>query len=40
MKIIDVSTLLLRLAIALGFLSAVASRLNLWGKKSSGWNGF
>ena len=40
MKITDISTLLLRLALALGFLSAVASRLNLWGKKSSGWSNF
>lgn len=40
MKISDISTLLLRLALATGFLSAVASRLNLWGKKSSGWSNF
>ena len=40
MKITDLSTLLLRLALATGFLSAVASRLNLWGKKSSGWSNF
>jgi putative oxidoreductase len=40
MKITDISTLLLRLALASGFLSAVASRLSLWGKKSSGWNNF
>lgn len=40
MKIIDISTLLLRLALASGFLSAVASRLSLWGKQSSGWNNF
>lgn len=40
MKITDISTLLLRLALASGFLSAVASRLSLWGKKSSGWSGF
>jgi putative oxidoreductase len=40
MKITDISTLLLRFALASGFLSAVASRLNLWGKKSSGWNNF
>jgi putative oxidoreductase len=40
MKITDISTLLLRLALASGFLSAVASRLNLWGKKSSGWSNF
>lgn len=40
MKITDISTLLLRLALAAGFLSAVASRLSLWGKKSSGWSSF
>jgi putative oxidoreductase len=40
MKITDISTLLLRLALATGFLSAVASRLSLWGSKSSGWNNF
>jgi putative oxidoreductase len=40
MKITDISTLLLRLALASGFLSAVASRLSLWGKKSSGWSSF
>lgn len=40
MKITDISTLILRLALAAGFLSAVASRLGLWGKKSSGWSSF
>jgi putative oxidoreductase len=40
MKITDISTLLLRFALASGFLSAVASRLSLWGKKSSGWSNF
>lgn len=40
MKITDISTFLLRLSLASGFLSAVASRLNLWGKQSSGWNNF
>jgi putative oxidoreductase len=40
MKITDISTLLLRLALAFGFLSAVASRLSLWGKQSSGWSNF
>ncbi len=40
MKITDISTLILRLVLASGFLSAVASRLNLWGKQSSGWNNF
>lgn len=36
----DIAALLLRLAIATGFLSAAASRLGLWGKQSSGWNSF
>ena len=36
----DIAALLLRLALAFGFLSAVASRLSLWGKHSSGWNIF
>ena len=40
MNTIDISTLLLRLSLASGFLSAVASRLGLWGKQSSGWHGF
>lgn len=40
MKITDISTLLLRFALASGFLSAVASRLSLLGKKSSGWSNF
>lgn len=40
MKITHISTLLVRLALASGFLSAVASRLNFWGKQSSGWNNF
>jgi putative oxidoreductase len=40
MKITGISTLLLRLALASGFLSAVASRLSLLGKKSSGWANF
>lgn len=30
----------LRIALAAGFLSAVASRLGLWGSHSSGWNNF
>jgi putative oxidoreductase len=34
------ATLLLRFGLSFGFLSAVASRLNLWGAKSSGWNNF
>jgi putative oxidoreductase len=33
-------TLLLRITMAATFLSAVASRLNWWGKESSGWNSF
>ena len=36
----DIAALLLRLALAFGFLSAVASRLDLWGKHSSGWINF
>jgi len=35
-----IATLFLRLALASGFLSAVASRIGLWGKHSSGWNSF
>lgn len=34
------ATLFLRMALAAGFLSAVASRLSLWGKHSSGWTNF
>jgi uncharacterized membrane protein YphA (DoxX/SURF4 family) len=40
MKITGIPALLLRLALASGFLSAVASRLDLWGAKSSGWSNF
>jgi putative oxidoreductase len=36
----DIATLLLRITLASGFLSAVASRLNFWGKQSSGWQNF
>lgn len=36
----DVATLFLRFALAGGFLSAVASRLSLWGNHSSGWKNF
>lgn len=36
----NTASLLLRLALASGFLSAVASRLGLWGKQSSGWHNF
>ncbi|WP_436488599.1 DoxX family membrane protein [Chitinophaga sp. ARDCPP14] len=35
-----IASLLLRLALATGFLSAVASRLGLWGQQSSGWGKF
>lgn len=43
MKITDISTLFLRLALASGFLSAVAARFNLWGKRESfseAWHSF
>jgi uncharacterized membrane protein YphA (DoxX/SURF4 family) len=43
MKITDISTLFLRIALASGFLSAVAARFNLWGKHASisvAWNSF
>lgn len=40
MKIKDIASLLLRVSLAGGFLSAVASRLGLWGIRSSGWSGF
>ena len=36
----DIAVFLLRIALAVGFLSAVSSRLNLWGSKSSGWSEF
>lgn len=36
----DAAIFLLRIALAFGFLSAVASRLNLWGTRSSGWKNF
>src|SRR5262245_36384914 len=36
----DIATVLLRLALSSGFLSAVSSRLSLWGKYSSGWDNF
>jgi putative oxidoreductase len=35
-----IAALLLRLSLAAGFLSAVASRLGAWGQKSSGWKSF
>jgi putative oxidoreductase len=34
------AALLLRLALGAGFISAVASRLGLWGVHSSGWSAF
>jgi len=34
------ATIILRFALATGFLSAVASRLSLWGSHSSGWASF
>ena len=43
MKFTDFSTIFLRIALAAGFLSAVAARFNLWGRKNSfteTWNGF
>ncbi|AKK71621.1 DoxX protein [Chryseobacterium gallinarum] len=36
----DTAVFLLRITLAFGFLSAVASRLNLWGTHSSGWKQF
>ncbi|WP_236716891.1 hypothetical protein [Elizabethkingia anophelis] len=36
----DIAVFLLRIALAVGFLSAVSSRLNLWGVQSSGWSKF
>lgn len=36
----DVAFLSLRMALSGGFLSAVASRLSLWGSHSSGWQNF
>lgn len=36
----NIATLLLRIGLSFGFLSAVASRLSLLGAKSSGWNNF
>jgi putative oxidoreductase len=35
-----IATILMRFALATGFLSAVGSRLSLWGSHSSGWAGF
>jgi putative oxidoreductase len=36
----DFAVLLLRIALAAGFISAVLSRLGLWGSYSSGWESF
>ena len=36
----DFAVLLLRLALSAGFISAVSSRLGLWGNYSSGWGNF
>ncbi|MCD0468860.1 DoxX family protein [Flavobacterium sp. JAS] len=36
----DYAVLLLRIALATGFLSAVSSRLGFWGSHSSGWENF
>lgn len=39
-KFQEIAVLFVRLSLAGGFLSAVASRLNLWGRHSSGWDNF
>lgn len=39
-RYLDYAILLLRIAMAIGFLSAVSSRLGLLGKQSSGWGNF
>jgi uncharacterized membrane protein YphA (DoxX/SURF4 family) len=36
----DIASFSLRIALSAGFLSAVASRLGLWGSRSSGWQNF
>ncbi|MDJ1472418.1 DoxX family membrane protein [Xanthocytophaga flava] len=36
----NIAGFLVRIALASGFLSAVASRLSLWGTNSSGWSAF
>ncbi|MCF3110284.1 DoxX family protein [Niabella sp. CC-SYL272] len=36
----EIAAILLRLCLAAGFLSAVASRLGYWGHHSSGWSNF
>lgn len=43
MKLVDISPIFVRLALSAGFLSAVAARFNLWGKKESfseAWSDF
>ena len=43
MKLMNVSSIFLRLALSAGFFSAVAARFNLWGTRSSfseAWNDF
>src|ERR1700681_327987 len=35
-----IATILMRIALATRFLSAVGSRLSLWGSHSSGWAGY
>ncbi len=40
MKKFDIASFLLRIVLSAGFLSAVASRLSLWGNRSSGWQAF
>ncbi|MDV3995396.1 DoxX protein [Elizabethkingia anophelis] len=36
----NIAIFLLRIALAAGFLSAMSSRLNVWGAQSSGWSKF
>ncbi|ATL43462.1 DoxX family membrane protein [Elizabethkingia sp. HX WHF] len=36
----NIAVFLLRITLAAGFLSAVSSRLNVWGARSSGWSKF
>jgi putative oxidoreductase len=40
LKYRDIAVLMLRIALAADFLSAVASRLGFWGSHSSGWTNF
>lgn len=39
-QLLSIRTLALRIALGVTFLSAVASRLSLWGSTSSDWNNF